>query len=76
MKRLALVLALAACSEPAPSAGVRSRGPTIRRKVGSERATPGVSAQPGCMALTTILSFFQAFAHSSVTIISPRLALA
>jgi len=38
--------------------------------------TPGVSAQPGCMALTTMPSLAQRRAHSSVRIIRPRLARA
>lgn len=37
-------------SVSAPCSGVRSSGPTTLRNTGNDSATPGVSAQPGCIA--------------------------
>ena len=60
----------------APWAGVR-RAPFITlKKPGRELRTPGVSAQPGCMLCTVIVSAAQRWASSSVSVTCMRLVRA
>ena len=48
----------------------------MRRKVGSDVATPGVSAQPGCMAWNTTSLAGTVSAHISLSVTWARLARA
>ncbi len=57
----------------APSSGVRSSGPTMRVKPGSAVRSPGVSAQPGCMALTVMPVPSRCRVHSSASTTCARL---
>ncbi|MGZ4348654.1 MAG: DUF2867 domain-containing protein [Gaiellaceae bacterium] len=57
----------------APSAGVRSSGPIMRLKPGSAVRSPGVSAQPGCMALTVMPVSSSFRVHSSASTTCARL---
>ena len=51
----------------APSSGVRRNGPVTLRKPGSDSATPGVSAQPGCIEWNTTPESANRAAHCSVS---------
>ena len=60
----------------APSSAVRRIRLVMLRKVGNADATPGVSAQPGCIALTMMLSARHCCAHNSLNTVNARLARA
>ena len=60
----------------APSSGLRMIKPVTALNAGSHSRTPLVSAQPGCIAWTTIPRDASFSAHSSVITTSSRLVRA
>ena len=63
-------------SVSAPWSGVRRSGPITFENVGSDASTPGVSAQPGCIAWNRIPEPRNLSAHISLRVTCARLASA